>query len=196
MAEIINAVLSDEQANSYCTLDYANTYFANHYSQAKNTTWSALADAQKTQLLIQACFTIEQIKFTEFAEYNGARFGNLGWNNLTNRFGYFNNSATSSKYLFYQALQFPRNKDVYSTGDTYIPDRVMIAQCEQAIYLIGFDDSAIANAMQGISLDSIQVDKIKLTQEYTAGSRGTTLAPLALDYLKPYMLFSVRTQRS
>jgi hypothetical protein len=194
----LDSSLGTETANTYCDLEYADSYFANHFSSAKSTTWSLFTEAQKIQVLIQACWTIEQVRFT---------IPNDGWHSsigpdflYTNAAGQFqaysNRTYESTKYFFYQVLQFPRNKDVTSGGQLYIPDRVMKAQCEQAIYLTSFDDSAIANTLQGVALDTIQVDKIKLTQEYTSGVRGTALAPMALEYLKPYVLWTQRLKRS
>lgn len=194
----LNAEVCHENANSYCDLDYANSYFENHFSTSKNTAWSALSDGQKIQALIQACWTLEQIRFTINNFY---RISSISPNFLyTNEQGKFlpypNTSGEPEKYFYYQALQFPRNRDITIDGEMYIPDRIFKAQCEQAIYLTSFDDSAISNSMQGISLDSIAVDKIKLTQEYTKGSIGSTLAPMALDYLKPYIVWNQRVKRA
>lgn len=198
--------LAGTDSNSYCDLDFANSYFENHFNTAKSVTWSAYTDGQKIQALIQACYTIEQIRFTSSVSYGNYQYSpgeNYGYyNGFYGGYygGYYGNRQYHGgdvvKSTQAQSLQFPRSSDMLQDGTYYIPDKVLFAQCEQAIYLAVFDETAIANMMQGIAMDSIEVDKIKLTQEYRTGFKPSTLAPMALDYLKPYMISGKRIARA
>jgi hypothetical protein len=109
------------------------------------------------------------------------------------------------KFFYYQRLQFPRNLDVYyqnppvgaKLGDLYIPEDIMLAQCEQAGYLIGFDDSQLSSRMQGVSLETVSLGKgqVASTTEYS-GVSGSSLAPAAVEYLKPYAVGGGKLQRA
>ena len=86
-------------ANSYADVDYADSYFLDR----NNTTWSALAKAQKEALLILGT---DYIETTYYGSFRGVALVDT------------------------QALQFPR-VDVYGLEINY--DRVKKAVCELAI---------------------------------------------------------------
>jgi hypothetical protein len=196
VALVLDSTIMGEDANSYCTVAYADDYFDNHFNALKRTNWQALGDDAKSQVLIQACETIEQFRYTLPNQVTGGNAqGTLYWDSRQGRFtAYVNMDDSPMRYSVYQKLQFPRNRDLKSNGTIYIPPRIQMAQCEQAAYLISLDETAMANRLQGMNLDRIQIDKIQLTQEYAY--QGVAIAPLAYEWLKPFLFFSSRVRRS
>lgn len=193
---ILDSTIMSEFANSYVDQAYADTYFDNHFSSLKQTTWGTLSDEAKQQVLVQACWDIEQFRYTEDTnrEHSVVQ-GQLQWDSKAGRFtAYVTPTKAPVRYNVYQQLQFPRNYDYKSTGTIFVPERVKMAQCEQAIYLINFDETAVANRLQGINLDRVTVGGISVTQEYT--HQGTSLAPLAFEWLKTYFYKSTRLGRA
>lgn len=190
-----------EISNSYCTKAFADSYWANDYRSANVAQWAALADSAKTNLLIQACKVIETARFTipvalpDYAMHYDRRTRLVLSLNLT---------RTPVKFYYYQRLQFPRNLDVYylspptgaSLGDLYIPEDVLIAQCEQAIYLMNLDQTALSNRMQGVLTNKIVLgnNAVGITQEYA--TTGSMFAPMALEMLRPYMFKGGKMQRA
>ncbi len=70
-----------------------------------------------------------------------------------------------------------------------------MAQAEQTVFTLNFDDTAYANRITGVTEDSITVGNIRLRQMYTSGA--SMLAPMAMEYAKPFMLqqsFQLRRQ--
>lgn len=186
MAITLNNTAMSETANSYCDIDFADDYFLNHVVTANNDLWSVLDDDKKAQLLVQACYHIEQLKFT--IPTNIFPFdAQLQYNNLTHTF-FYSEPATPGvavKYTSLQSLQFPRNIDMRSSG-VFIPERILIAQCEQAIYLATFDSSVLSSTMQGVRSDILQAAGITISQRLEPG--GTTVSPLVMSYVNPYIL--------
>lgn len=196
MASIIDTTIMGELANSYIDQNYADTYFDRHFNTLKSTTWSNLSDDQKQQVLVQACWDLEQFKYTETTtvEHSVVQ-GSLKWDSRQGRFtAYVTPSKAPVPYSVYQQLQFPRNRDTRADGTIFIPERMKFAQCEQAIYLVTFDETALSNRIQGLNLDRVVIGEIGLTQEYSF--QGSSLAPLALEFIKPYLYRSKRTGRS
>ena len=195
MALIFNSTISDLLANSYCSTDFADDYFASLPKAATNKTslyWAALQDGEKEQLLIAACWTIEQLKFTIKVDYPGTVDVHLMYDNL-NHMNYYSVPGTDGlpvKYTPFQALQFPRNRDILPSGTSYIPERVMIAQCEQAFYDSQFDDSAMALAEMGVTKDFFTGGGIQTSQDLQTG--GTNLSPVAKRRLAPFILKKVK----
>jgi hypothetical protein len=200
MALALDTTKSGETSNSYCDQSYADDYWANHYSLTKSAQWGNLSDGQKTTALIQATRVLESVRFTykvglpDYALHYDRHTGQVLDLNLT---------RDPVKYFYYQRLQFPRNLDIYyeqSTpglnGQTYIRDEVMQAQCEQAMYLLNFDETATANRMQGITLDRIGLGKGQMdaTQEYATS--GTALAPMAYELLRDLMVRGGKLERA
>lgn len=98
--------------NSYITLADAETYFA---ERLNSTEWDAETDANKTAALIQAT------KMIDFRSYLGGR------------------------YVSTQALAFPRAglvDDGIVVDDSTVPQKVIDATCELALYLLQEDYSA------------------------------------------------------
>lgn len=194
---LLDSSLSSETSNSYCTVAYALDYWTNHFDSTKSAQWIALTNTQQQRLLIRACQVIEGLRFTipitlpEYAIHYDRHTGMVLDLSLTRQ---------PVKYFYYQHLQFPRNLDVYyftpPTGTIYMRPELMDAQCEQAIYLLNFDESAIANSMMGLTMQKISVGKeaIDITEEY--GSKGTSLSPTAYEFLRSLVVKGGRMQRS
>jgi hypothetical protein len=195
LALIFNSTISDPLANSYCSADWADDYFAALPKATTNKTslfWAALQDGEKEQLLIAACWTIEQLKFTIKVDYPGTVDVHLEYDNINhmNYYSFPGNDGLPVKFSPFQSLQFPRNRDMYATGLSYIPERVMIAQCEQAFYDSQFDDSAMALAEMGVTKDFFTGGGIQTSQDLQIG--GTNLSPVAKRRLAPFILKKVK----
>ena len=193
MSLVLNTTLEDQFSNSYADIAYADAYFTDHYNTTKSTLWLALTDPQKTTLLIKACRIIETVRFTEDSSRDSG-YG-LHYDKRSQRVFQLNVERIPLKYYFYQNLQFPRNLDVNLVdGSKFIPEPVLTAQCEQAVYSLSFDDSAIANRLTGVVKDQTAVGSIRLRQEYA--NSGTELCPTAVEMLRPFMLkLSGKTRR-
>lgn len=195
----IDVTISGEFSNSYVDVAFADDYWTNHFSTVKAAQWTALTSAQKTTVLVAACRVLESARFTLGSSYSDYellydRRSHLILNRAVDQL--------PVKYSYYQKLQFPRNLDIQYTGTpgdigtAYIPEDVQEAQCEQALYLINFDDTAVANRLQGITLEKVGVgrDQITTTQEYAV--TGSMFAPLAMELLRAYFIKGGRTRRS
>ena len=73
-AIILNNTVMDEYANSYADVAYADGYWEQHWDQVSAALWNNLPnDNVKAGLLVQACRSIEALRFTEpvdpLAEY-------------------------------------------------------------------------------------------------------------------------------
>lgn len=194
MSITLNTTLADKYANSYATAAYCDDFWSNHYNTAKAIQWAALTDGQKTTLLIKSCRVVETARFTLFS--NLAQWIPLYYDRRTGIVAQLNTQVDPVRYYYYQALQFPRNLDRdINTGDLFIPEPVLMAQCEQTVYSLNFDDTAVANRMQGIVTDHTYVGNIKLAQAYVGN--GSEWSPQALEYIRPLLLkTSSRVRRS
>jgi len=190
----INATLSDEYANSYVTQDYADEYWAQHWDTVSAAQWAALQDPTKASLLVQACRIIETLRFTEpvdpLSEYH------LVYDSRSQQIrSTKTNFERPEKFLFQQKLQFPRTIEVDMEGVNFIPEEIMFAQCEQTIYIINFDQTILANRLQGISHDSLNVGGVAISQKLEA--KGSMISPVAYNFCKPYLLRrNLRVQRA
>jgi len=185
MAVTLNNTLTDAYANSYVDVAYADDYWDNHWNSTKSDQWNALDTTVKERLLIQACRVIETARFTVNVRLRDGY--PLYYDRRTHIVAQLNDQILPVKYYFYQRLQFPRNLDRdINSGALYVPEPVMLAQCEQAVYTINFDDTALANRMQGITHDNTSIGNIRVRQEYTGD--GSMWSPVALEYVKPYLL--------
>jgi hypothetical protein len=199
MATILDNTLATETSNSYIDTNYALDYFGNHFNALKASTWLALTDDQQTQALVQACWDLEQFRYVIATDYTTPRISDLRWDSRTGRFtAYQSPTLEPAKFNYYQALQFPRNRfpDVKLDGSLQIPERIKFAQCEQAIWLVTIDETALANRLLGINVDKVSIGRgqITTTQEYEF--QGSMLAPLALEYIRPFLIWGQRTKRS
>jgi hypothetical protein len=185
MAVTLETTLTDRYANSYVTVDYCDDYWESHYNTTLAEQWAGLSTAQKTLLLIKACRVIETGRFT--ANAKGNEEYQLYYDRSTRTVLFLDREALPIKYAYYQSLQFPRNLDRDPTsGDLYIPEPVKMAQCEQALYTLNFDESAVASRMQGIADETTTVGSIRVHQRFSMG--GTEWSPSAIEYLKPFFL--------
>lgn len=196
----LDNTLAGETANSYCSLDYADAYWTAHYNATLSAQWLALAEPQKIMLLVQACRSIERIRFVipttlpNYALHYDRRSGKVVDLNL---------SRDPVRYYYYQKLQFPRNLDIYyeqappptPIGSLYMREEPMNAQCEQAVYLLNVDTSAVANKLMGITLETIGLGKQQIQQTQQYGGNGTLLSPVAVEIVSPLMVRNGRLVR-
>jgi hypothetical protein len=188
MALTLDTTIGGETANSYCDLTYADDYFADHPNTVKRDAWAALSDEAKTLLLIQACTMIDALKMT----HNDREYPSLGQRMVLGSV-YPKFSEFRYPYYLIQQLQLPRNCDVNSTtGDIYIPQSAMVAQCEQAAYLSALDESSLAAQRQGIFRDSVDVDTISAATGYNG--KGDAYSPIAMAMIRP-LLIGTRSAR-
>lgn len=194
MALTLVTTVAGSTSNSYVTTAYCDAYWEQHYSATKAALWSALSDVQKVSALINACRVIETGRFTvPVSPYNESF--------------YHHDTRQGKMIVMYpedyqpiksdstQNLQFPRNIDRDSTtGDLFIPEAVQLAQCEQAVYLLAFDDSVLSNKLQGIATDSVGVGNLRMSQEYSG--QGTALAPMAVEHLRPFFITNTKLRRA
>lgn len=193
MALTLNNTLKDVYANSYVDVTYCDAYWAGHFSATKVAQWANLSTQQKTTLLIAACRTIDSARYT--LKIPTSEF-NIHYDYRTRTVLNLSLYTDPIKYYYYQRLQFPRNLDVDTiTGLVYIPEPILMAQCEQAIYTLNFDESALAARMQGVVNDTIGIGKgqIHLNQEYVG--QGSAFAPMAMEMLRPYFVAGQKMRR-
>lgn len=186
MSLTINATLGDEFANSYVDVAFADDYFTNHWDSIKSDQWAALGTPAKTTLLIGACRVIETMRFTQRTLPGHLH---LYYDMRTGMVRQLLLRKEPIRYFPWQHLQFPRNIDVRTTdGTVYIPDSIQMAQCEQTIYTLNFDETAMANRIQGVIADQLELGRsqIRLQQQYAQD--GSSVAPLALEMARPYLL--------
>jgi hypothetical protein len=163
--------IDDTVENQVVVARGADSYFADHYHVAKATTWADLTTAQKESVLRAAANVLDTLRFTDSLVYPA----------------YWNQSRT-----------FPRNID-WDNG-YYIPPEVRDAQCEQAIFLVSFDESAYAAQIQGIYAESIQAGPVRISTQY-GGRTGsavspTMVSPLAFELVRPYIRRSSQRLRA
>jgi len=177
--------LADQYSNSYIETGYADVYWSQHYNAIRAAAWSALSSNQKVASLIHACRVLETARFTCLKTLRKTlphRYDRHSRLVMT-----LEDQPMPTKWLWTQRLQFPRNLDFdFNTGGLYIPEPMMMAQCEQAVYLLTFDDTAIANRLQGVTEDVTYVGNIHLRQNYVQS--GSQFAPAALELIRPYLL--------
>jgi hypothetical protein len=183
MALTLDNSIGGEHSNSYVDLAYADAYWdsGNVFNALQADTWSALSESAKVKALIKACSVIETLRFTYKYGPDRPRYS---WLPITYPISSGNGPF---RYDPYQALQFPRNMDFDSTGSLYIPDDVKMAQCEQAMFVLTADKSAIETRMMGITMERVSVGSIGVTQEF-AGSGAIALSPDAYDMLVKYVV--------
>lgn len=182
----LDTTLSGEFSNSYCDLTFANQYFANHYDSTKTAAWQALSPMQQTMLLISACRVIETARFTNYIRPTDYAFF---YDYITGMVRQLAERMEPIRLQNIQQLQFPRNMDIdLQTGQGFIPGPILMAQCEQAIYLLSYDGQAVANRLQGIIIDRVSLGRgqVNASQQYL--TEGTAFAPMALEFCRPYFL--------
>lgn len=190
-ASVVISELFSNYSTSYISLEGAATYFANHYKPAYAAQWAALSPGQQGMALNAACRQIEQFRFVDRQELPHYRYF---VDPVKGRVLVWTPRRDAIKYNYYQSLQFPRSVDIHQDGTVFIPMEMQWAQCEQAIYLLNFDESVLANARQGVSIQSVKVGAVSVYQH--VGSGGDNLSPTALSYIRPYLKYTRHMVRS
>lgn len=174
-------------SNSYVTVNEANVYFANHYLTAKSTVWAALTQPRKESALKRACQQIETLRVLD-DELSAGRLPI----ELVIDYGY---DLIIHRAEIDQKLQFPRNLDLDTTGEPYVLQDVKDSQCEQAVYLMSFDDTALITSTQGILEEAVTAGAVKSYTKYAEGRPPTYLSPMAIELMRPYLRTSGRLRR-
>jgi hypothetical protein len=197
MALTLDAGVAAETANSYVTAAYADEYWQQHFSQVKAAQWAALTTARKESALIQACRIVESLRYT----YDNKRGGvekDYYKSRSTGRLIEYPYKERPVKYYTYQALQFPRSIDLDSqTAAPYVPEAVQMAQCEQAMYMLTFDEAALSSSLQGVASESITAGPVSISQTFKSSSSGggSLVSPTAFGFLKPFLIHIGRQLR-
>jgi len=190
----INATIADERANSYVLASDFTAYWTNHFDLVTSATVLALTTSQIEMLLVRACRTVDSLHFTEpvdpLADYH------LVYDSRQQQIrSVKTNYGRPQKYNYFQFLQFPRTLDIYQDGTLYIPYPIQAAQCEQAAWLYSFDNTVLADGIQGLVRQAINVGGVALSQAIR--SKGSMMSPDAYDMCKPYLIQQVmRVQRA
>ena len=175
-------------SNSYVTVNEANTFFNNHYIVAKKTTWATLSQPQKESALKRACQQLETLRVLD----DDYTTGSLPVALVTDA-GY---DLTIHRAVIDQKLQFPRNLDLDTAGSPYVPQEVKDAQCEQAVYLLSFDDTALVTTTQGIVEEAVTAGAVKSYTRYTEGGTVTYLSPMVIELMRQFLRPSGRLKRA
>lgn len=188
----LDVTIGGADANSYVTLGEASTYFANHYSLAKSASWVALNSLQQESALRRACEIIDGLRVLD-DEYG---YGPLPPALIVYDFFDLN----LHRLLWDQRLSFPRNIDVDDDLVAFILPNVQDAQCEQASYLLTFDEDAMIATLSGISEDTVRAGPVMVRRKYGtthgAGAIGSMIAPMALELMRPYIRRTSRVRRA
>ena len=174
-------------SNSYVSRTEADTYFAQHWSTARNDLWTTLNPAQKDRVLTHAANVLESLRFLDSEHTYGVALP------LSLREGgeydYTIHRLTSG-----QKLQFPRNVDVDDDEVAFIPQEVKDAQCEQAVYLLSFDESNLSTQLQGVMEEAVGASGVRSYIQYSR--RGSFVSPLALQLVAPFLRRGNRLKRA
>src|SRR4051812_40087267 len=175
----LTATVGGSTSDSYVTVAEANTYFNNHYLTAKKTVWSALGQPQKESALKRACQQIETLRVLD-DELSTGRLPVA----LVISLGY---DLSIHRAEINQKLQFPRNLDLNPDGSTvFVPQEVKDAQCEQAVYLLSFDDSTLTTLLNGVVEEAVTAGAVKTFTKYTEGHAPTYLAPIVIELMRQF----------
>ncbi len=190
---VVDTTIAGPESTSYIETSYADAYWSGHYSATKAAQWATLTQDQKTTLVISATRIIDTARFTHIipiSEYQ------LHYDHKTGQVLDITMNREPCRYYYYQKLQFPRNIDIDPVDHTvFIPIPVKMATCEQAIYLLNFDESIAANRMQGVTLDKFSVGKgqLETTQQY--GGVVSMYAPMAMELIRPFFVTGAKMRR-
>lgn len=190
---VVDTTIAGPESTSYIETSFADDYWSGHYSSTKAAQWSSLTDDQKVTLVISATRIIDTARFTHvipISEYQ------LHYDHRTGQILDITMNREPCRYYYYQKLQFPRNLDIDPvTHSVFIPIPVQMATCEQAIYLLNFDETVAANRMQGITMDKFSVGKgqLETTQQY--GGVVSMFAPMAMELIRPFFVTGAKMRR-
>lgn len=180
----LDETIGGSTSDTYITLAEADAYFDAHWLAAKTTTWETLSDPQKESVLKMATLIIDGCRFLD-QDY-GAPVGPLTALTL-----FIPTHYVVSRQFTGQKRTFPRNIDIDDAGAAFIPQEVLDAQCEQAIYMMAIDEAALINQLMGISEEAAGAGGVRIYQNF-AGGRGSMLAPMANELLRRFYRFSNR----
>jgi hypothetical protein len=190
----LDATVGGAASDSYVTLVYADAFFAGHYSLAKASAWAALTVPQKESALRRACTVLDTIRVLDTELGSGALPIALVQRDTFD--------LTLHRLEFGQLLSFPRNIDLIpGTYTGYIPNAVLESQCEQAIYLLTFDESVIVSRLSGLNHLTVQAGSVRVSQGFAGsgagGSGGATyLAPMVIEMMRPFFRKTTRIARA
>lgn len=183
----LDNTIGGSASNTYVTQVEADDFFANHYSTAKSTLWASLNAAQKESVLKRGCQVLDSLRVLDTEIGSGALPIAL-----VQRDTY---DLTLHRLAVGQKLNFPRNIDLVPNSiDGLIPQEVKDAQCEQAIYLLAFDDSAMSTRLQGISDQSVAAGNVRIHTTIKEG--GTFMAPLVIELMRPFLRPTKKIRRA
>lgn len=190
---VLDTTLAGTNANSYIDQDFADSYWSGHYSSTKAALWAGMSDDQKTTLLISSTRIIDTARYTNLLPYSEYM---MHYDYRSHKIMDITQTMEPCKYYYYQKLQFPRNLDLDpTTGALFIPIQVQMAVCEQAIYLLSFDESVLSARLQGLGSDTLSVGKGQLHTSQTYTTSGTTFAPMAMELVRPYFVSGSKMRR-
>lgn len=175
-------------SDSYVSVSEANNYFNNHYITAKKTSWATLTQPQKESALKRACQQIETLRVLD----DDFTTGSLPVALVIDA-GY---DLTIHRAVTNQRLQFPRNLDLDTAGDPFIPQEVKDSQCEQAVYLLSFDDTALITTTQGILEEAVTAGAVKSYTRYRDGASVSYLAPMVIELMRQFLRPTGRLKRA
>lgn len=184
----LDATLGGDAANSFVTVDEADTYFSNHFSTAKNTLWSGLTSAQKESVLKRACQQLETLRVLDYE----LGYGALPLSLLERGYADY----TIHRLYPHQLLSFPRNIDLDATSSAYIPQAVKDAQCEQAVYMVAYDDSILQARLNGVADETVSAGPVRIHTTYRAGGGISLIGPMTLELMRPFLRPTNRIQRA
>ncbi len=185
----LDTTIGGETAVSYVSVSEADRYFNSHYSTVKTAAWAALQQPAKESALKRACQQIETIKFLD-SDYMVV--GRIPFALLDSTF----QDVMITKLFEFQRLQIPRTVDVDSNGDAFIPQEFKDANCEQAVHLLAFDDSALLTMQQGIVEEGITAGPVRSYTRYSEAAAPTYISPLVVELLRPFMRRTTKVRRS
>lgn len=185
----IDATIGGSASNSYVTRAEATTYFANHYSLSKSVAWAALTITQQDAALLRATQIVDGIRVLDTELGSGALPVALVAHDMYD--------LTIHRQMVGQILSFPRNIDLDINSAAFIPQAVKDSECEQAIFLIAFDDSALQTQMQGILSESVQAGPVSTSTHYgAAGAAGSYVSPIVMELMHPFIRPTRRLKRA
>lgn len=183
----LDTTVGGDTSNSYVDQAYADAFFQDHYNISKSSLWAALSSPQKENALKRACQILDSLRVLDTELGSGAL--PLA---LVQRDTY---DLTLHRLDIGQVLNFPRNIDLLPNSfNGYIPQAVQDAQCEQAISLLTFDDSAMASRMSGVSQETVGAGNVRTHTIYK--SDGTFIAPLVIELMRPFLRPSKKIRRA
>jgi len=179
--------IAGEFSDSYVTIAEANQYFASHWSTAKESAWSSLSVAQRERVLKFAANIIDTLRIHDVDYGSGPLPPALRADGAL--------SYSVHRLDMVQRLGFPRNVDVDSTGTAYIPTEVKDAQCEQAVFLLTADETAMSNYLSGIAEEAVSAGPVRVYTRYADGASASMIAPMTMELLRPFVRPTRRMKR-